>query len=219
LLWIQGSLSPQDIRDRVLSDESFRNELILWLEQCQQGEYTNGTQSDVAQRVRERRHIETDIAADMEDAPDKEATEKEFRDPCTVLPAVPPADRSTASQSRWWKDLCEEVDDIVYLSNRHDHKHRRGCLRGNPPYCKARFPRQMEAETTVDLETGALKFKKLEEWINTFNIILSFVLRGNTDVTSLLSGTQVRAVVAYITDYITKTPLKTYSVFEAVKAV
>ncbi len=219
LLWIQGSLSPQDVRDRMLSDETFRNELILWLEQCQQGDYTNGTQSDVAQRMHARRHVETGIAMDMEDAPEEEATEKDFRDPCTVLPAVPPADRSSASQSRWWEDLCEEVDDVVYLSNRHDHRHRRGCLRGNPPYCKARFPRQMEAETAVDLETGALKFRKTEEWINTFNIILSYVLRCNTDVTSLLSGTQVRAVVAYITDYITKTPLKTYSVFEAVKAV
>jgi hypothetical protein len=48
---------------------------------------------------------------------------------------------------------------------------------------------------------------------------LTYTLRCNTDVTSLLSGTSIKAVVAYISDYITKQSLKIYHMFDTVKNV
>ena len=65
--------------------------------------------------------------------------------------------------------------------------------------------------------TGALNIKKGEPWLIT--PVLTYVLRCNTDVTSLLSGTAVKAVVAYISDYVTKTALKTYTMFDSIKGV
>ncbi|KAJ7826027.1 hypothetical protein B0H13DRAFT_1508041, partial [Mycena leptocephala] len=41
----------------------------------------------------------------------------------------------------------------------------------------------------------------------------------NTDVTSLLSGTSINAVVAYISDYISKASLNIYHIFDTVKDV
>ena len=38
-------------------------------------------------------------------------------------------------------------------------------------------------------------------------------------MTSLLSGTAVKAVIAYTTDYITKPSLKLHTIFQAVKSV
>ncbi|KAA1479921.1 hypothetical protein DENSPDRAFT_789682, partial [Dentipellis sp. KUC8613] len=61
--------------------------------------------------------------------------------------------------------------------------------------------------------------KKGEAWLNTFTYSLSYLLRCNSDVTSLLSGTAIKSIVAYITDYITKSPLNTHVIFEAVKTV
>ncbi|KAJ7229539.1 hypothetical protein B0H12DRAFT_1029993 [Mycena haematopus] len=55
--------------------------------------------------------------------------------------------------------------------------------------------------------------------INTVTPDLTYLLRCNTDVTSLLSGTAIKAVVAYVCDYITKPSLKLYHAFDAVKAV
>ena len=71
----------------------------------------------------------------------------------------------------------------------------------------------------MDPATGTLSLKKLEQWLNTITPLATFLLRCNTDVTSLLSGTAVKAVVAYITDYITKQSLRTYTVFEVIKSV
>ena len=54
--------------------------------------------------------------------------------------------------------------------------------------------------------------------MNTVTPELSYLLRSNSDVTSLLSGTSVKAVVAYVTDYITKQSLKTYSIFDVIRS-
>ncbi|KZT13897.1 hypothetical protein NEOLEDRAFT_1082119, partial [Neolentinus lepideus HHB14362 ss-1] len=61
--------------------------------------------------------------------------------------------------------------------------------------------------------------KKGESRLNTFTAPLTYLLRSNSDVTSLLSGTALKAVIAYVTDYITKTPLKTYTIFQTIKDV
>src|ERR1700683_4604333 len=97
-------------------------------------------------------------------------------------------------------------------------KEHKGCLnaQGN---CKARFPRELFEETQVDPKTGALNVKKGEEWVNTFTVLLTYLLRSNSDVTSLLSGTAIKAIVAYISDYVTKPGLKTYSIFDTITGV
>jgi len=71
----------------------------------------------------------------------------------------------------------------------------------------------------VDPLSGALKIKKGEMWLNTFTPELTYMLRCNTDVTSLMSGTAIKAVVGYITDYVTKSGLNSYTTFDAVRQV
>ncbi|RPD52446.1 hypothetical protein L227DRAFT_481424, partial [Lentinus tigrinus ALCF2SS1-6] len=48
---------------------------------------------------------------------------------------------------------------------------------------------------------------------------VSYLLRCNHDVTSLMSGTTIKSVIAYVADYITKTPLKTHIMFQSVQKV
>ena len=48
---------------------------------------------------------------------------------------------------------------------------------------------------------------------------VTYLIHNNTDVTSLLSRTAIKAVVAYVSDYISKPGLKTYLIFETVKSV
>ncbi len=43
LLWIDGALSPQDIRDRIMkSNSKFQLELVKYLESCHMGEFMTG---------------------------------------------------------------------------------------------------------------------------------------------------------------------------------
>ncbi|TFK58952.1 hypothetical protein BDN72DRAFT_781395, partial [Pluteus cervinus] len=85
--------------------------------------------------------------------------------------------------------------------------------------CRARFPRPLYKESYVDNATGTLLIKKLEPWINTFTPALTYLFRCNTDVTSLKSGTAIKAVTLYVSNYITKTALKTHVVFDSIRSI
>lgn len=137
----------------------------------------------------------------------------------TDLPAVIPS-LHTLDVDEWYTNMCSVADDVVFACNVHDQKHGKGCLRGKgSQYCRARFPQELFSETVVDFETGALRLRHLEPWVNDFSRLISYTVRGNTDVTCLLSGTQVRAVLGYVTDYITKPGLKLYQIFDTIRSV
>jgi len=81
------------------------------------------------------------------------------------------------------------------------------------------FPHPIHDQTKVDPETGALLMKKGEPWINTITPAVTYIMCCNTDITSLSSETSIKAVIMYVTDYITKQGLKTHVIFEAIKAI
>jgi hypothetical protein len=117
----------------------------------------------------------------------------------------------------WWSRFKQTVNELVWRTNRHECGTH--CLSNKYGTCKARYPREVRAETNVDPETGYLNLKKGEAWMNTFSAVLTYLLRSNTDVTSLLSGTAIKAVIAYVTDYVTKPQLQTHVLFETVRSV
>ena len=94
-----------------------------------------------------------------------------------------------------------------------------GCLSNKWGKCKAHFPCKTFEHTEVDMDNGALNINKGESMLNTVTAEVTYLIRSNTDVTSLLSRTAIKAVVAYVSDYISKLALKTYLIFEAVKCV
>ncbi|KAI1783186.1 hypothetical protein LXA43DRAFT_839145, partial [Ganoderma leucocontextum] len=217
LVWIKGSLLPQEIRDKLLTDDDFRTRLVSWLESCHTGDFFSGT--------------ENTLSAEMEDIqPDtivngvfkKGKAKLKVRDPATTLVECPPSQEAAKNPTEladWYRRMREDADRIVFASNRHTREHDKGCQRGKPPYCRARFPRDIIQHTVVDYTTGAIRFRKHEEWINTYHPVMVVVLRCNTDVTCLSSGTAVREVIAYVADYITKSVLTTHTFFERIAQV
>ncbi|TFK58891.1 hypothetical protein BDN72DRAFT_781453, partial [Pluteus cervinus] len=85
--------------------------------------------------------------------------------------------------------------------------------------CRARFPRELIEKSHVDEESGGLILKKKEPWINTLTPVVTYLLRCNTDVTSLKSGTAAKGIVKYTTDYVTKSSLKTHVIFDTIRSM
>ncbi len=110
--------------------------------------------------------------------------------------------------SNTWADgtLKKNTNAKGYLDNKWKH-------------CKSRFPRKIKKETTIDKETGHINLIKKEAWINMFTPIISYIFHCNMDVTSLRSGTAIKAVLVYVTDYITKPGLKTHTIFDCIYVV
>ena len=209
MLWIENSLSPQQIRDKIMnSDSEFQQKIVEYLEGCHTGEFMTGTLKEVRQNCSDR--IEKNI----------------YLDPTMLMPTDIPlaCDKKCdvcnlcKANEMWWKSTFPQIaDDIILKSNVHNCGAK--CMNNKYNSCKARFPREINEKTKVDPIDGSITFKKMEEWINTFTPILSYLLRCNSDVSSLLSGTAIKAIVAYVTDYITKVPLKTYAMFDTVRNV
>ncbi|PBK82748.1 hypothetical protein ARMGADRAFT_946036 [Armillaria gallica] len=115
----------------------------------------------------------------------------------------------------WWGYFRHLVDHLISKVNVHSC-HENTYAMGK---CQGRFPRATFEATTVDPETGHIDMKKREPWINTFTPLLTYLLRCNTDVMLLRSGTAIKAVLIYVSDYITKPSLKMHGFFNVIKSV
>ena len=231
ILWIKNALSPQEIRNKLMSNDSeFQQNLIRYLEGCQKGEFITGTMDYVKSKLPIDIENQTKGIHTIRSNSLRGVTGHLYQDPTQTLPQVPPKScgsiehiNCNACQSlhNWWLTFSDTVDDILLRSNVHkcsssdlDSKKfkAKGCLNQNG-ICKARFPRAIVSETTINSEDGYVNLKKLEPMLNTISPCITYLFRCNTDVTSLLSGTSIKAVISYVTDYIAKPTLKTYQIF------
>jgi Helitron helicase-like domain at N-terminus/PIF1-like helicase len=226
LIWILGSLNPQEMREKIMSSNSeWKKKLISWLENCHTGDFLTGTHADISERAAEN------------------AQSDNYSDPTETMPEPPPPKCSNAHNTdensckrcknldSWWSRFKNTVDDLLLRSNIHtcergqnkDGTRRKGkpsasCKDNKWGKCKARFPRPTFLKSIID-DTGSITMKKIEPWLNTFTPLVTYLFRCNTDVTSLSSGTAIKAVVIYVSDYITKTTLKTHTIFDSIRSV
>ncbi|KAJ7746063.1 hypothetical protein B0H16DRAFT_1321453, partial [Mycena metata] len=229
VLWILNSLSPQEIRDRIMQpDSAFQTKLVHYLESCHRAEFSMGSLSDV------EAHFNLNLKAES-----KWEGIRNYMPPTHTLPTCPPRPcrdigcKETCTRcvqfATWWKSFIIDTDDLALRTNVHSHLYsvddeeldrkkrdwrRKGCMTSKG-VCKARFPRKVFPSTVVE-DDGHVNTKHLEPMVNRYNPLLTYLSRCNTDVTSLMSGTAVKAVVAYVSDYISKVSLKSYQLFASV---
>ena len=111
--------------------------------------------------------------------------------------------------------------DIVELVNSTNiHHHTIACYKyskkHNNPICRLRMPRQIENVSSIDIESGEIKLKRLHETINNFNEYIISACRSNMDIKYIFSGSDAKALVYYITDYVTKSSLSLHDTFSLV---
>ncbi|KAF8240183.1 hypothetical protein L208DRAFT_1201079, partial [Tricholoma matsutake] len=224
LLWIKGAVAPEEIRRCIRDPNSlFGESLIKYLESCHAGEFMTGPKQIVEKNV------------------DLKMESEKYEDPTETMPIPAPSQCNAkncntcdncTTLALWTKDYYETVDDLLLKSNVHTCTTNRnkdgspnklrsftGCLDNIWQKCKARFPRPLFQHTKIDRVTGSLDFKKKESMLNTFTYAITYLFRCNTDVTSLHSGTAIKAVLLYISNYITKPALKTHIIFDTVRSI
>ena len=226
LLWITGNLNPEDLRAKILNEDSaWRQNMIAWLERCHTGDFLTGSHAAVSEK---NKMLKKDPA---------------YVDPTTTMPVPPPIPCKTHESDAdetcvqcniladWNKSYRTVTDDLLLRSNvnncnrsitkdgkRKIKKMYAGCMDNKWGKCKARFPRPTPVKSSVDDE-GAITMKKKDSWINTFTPLVTFILHCNTDVMSLSSGTAIKSVIMYVSDYITKSALKTHTIFDSIRTV
>jgi len=194
LLWIKGAISPEQIKERLLSgDSEFQRKMIEYIDSCVQGYLPGGSLNTVTHTV------------------DNKEQSPGYVKPTMTLPA---ACTSSTAIVIWNEQKNSDVDDLLLKANIHECNCR--CFVKGGKRCKSRFPREVITQTAVD-DTGYIHLRHDEPQMNSVNHFLTYMLRCNTDVSCLLTGTAIKAVMAYATDYITKPSLKTPSMFSLIR--
>jgi hypothetical protein len=103
------------------------------------------------------------------------------------------------------------------------HKHSRTCYKywkGPPDPRQCRFDldvSNVRPFTTVDSESGEICMRCLDGLVNNFNTTILEAMRCNMDIKFIGSGASAKAILYFITDYITKTQLKTHVAYAALE--
>jgi len=127
LLWIEGALSPQEVCDRLVSNDSiFQQDLIRYLKSMHQGEFLTGSMDSVRVSVPMQTESHEGIHAVLQDQ-QAVPTPLDYKDPTQTLPVPAPIhckDPSTCElpckcNSDWWNDYRKTVDDLLLKSNVH----------------------------------------------------------------------------------------------------
>lgn len=80
-----------------------------------------------------------------------------------------------------------------------------------------RMPRKLIPSSIIDPATGHISMRRSDPWINNFNEYLITACRSNMDIKFIWSGNDAKALVYYITDYVTKTSLSFHDTFSLVQ--
>ncbi|KAJ7513269.1 hypothetical protein B0H11DRAFT_1649376, partial [Mycena galericulata] len=191
LVWVEGGLNPNEIKQRVLgtdpSDIEFGKRLLAFLDDT----------------------ISNFIPEDPDPAL---KVPSDTHHPCSVRGIPVTTDDSSFSPERQ-KDLRNVVSQCQY------HTHSKTCFkywRGPPEPKTCRFDLHednVRAESCFDQETGEIHLRCLNGLVNNFNATMIEALRNNMDIKFIGSGASAKAILYYITDYITKSQWKTHVAF------
>ncbi|KAK0452804.1 uncharacterized protein EV420DRAFT_1621675 [Desarmillaria tabescens] len=141
--------------------------------------------------------------------------------PSEIQPEVPSSRSHPSSvcsiQDLYTKDIPNqqaiEADLQNLISKSQIHKHSGTCYK----YWKSPEPRTCREKSSFDPDTGELCLQCLDGMVNHFNETIIRVVRCNMDIQFIGSGASAKAVLYYITDYITKSRLKANVVYAALE--
>jgi hypothetical protein len=131
------------------------------------------------------------------------------------LPTPNPSSPNFASRFR--------ADVVQLVETGNTHRHSDTCYkycnvaRGDKKICRAIMPRKLVPVSKIDPITGHISMRRSDPWINNFNEYLIAACRSNMDIKFIWTGSDAKALVYYITDYVTKMSLSFHDTFALVQ--
>ncbi|THU80765.1 hypothetical protein K435DRAFT_695015, partial [Dendrothele bispora CBS 962.96] len=192
LIWLEGGLNPNEIRDRLVNGQEagFRECLV--------------------------RYLDDTIATHIPLGPESARLQSDKPHPCHLRHVRRLSGETDVSYN---KRLLADLSQLVYKTQLHIHSHT--CYKywkggSAPKTCRFELDQSNSREnTTVDTTTGELTLRQLNGLVNPYNPTILSALRCNMDIKFIGSGTSAKAILYYITDYITKSQLKAHIAFGA----
>jgi hypothetical protein len=194
MVWLEGGLNPNEIKDRVLQNDEY----------------------DFKERL--LRYLEDTISTCIPEYPQEEPVlPQEGAHPCSTRGVNFRKVRDDLLQTMREKDIHSLAKKCQ------THRHSKTCWkywRGPPEPKECRFDldeKNVHPISFTDPETGEITLKCLDGLVNHFNTTILEAVRCNMDIKFIGSGPAAKAILYYITDYITKSQLKTHVALAAME--
>jgi len=192
LVWVEGGLNPNEIREKACANPEFASNLLQFLDDTISNSVPDDPLSEFSSPIFEE-HPCTIRGVNFGDA---------YHEPLDTLRQ---------------KDLHRLVEQCQH------HRHSKTCYK----YWKG-FPEPKEChfdldeknvcyESSFDIESGEICLRCLDGLVNNFNTTMLEAIRCNMDIKFIGSGPAAKAILYYITDYITKSQLKTHIAYAALE--
>ena len=182
LLWLLGGLNPAEIHSRMRDDDDFQKRFFAFFEDT------------IHHHLPEIDAIEVD---------------KSFEPRIERPPQPPPPDATLEALNEWDSVFCTQIKMCGEALQRHEC--RKVCHKyGNDNRCRFLFPHEIVETSHFDPETSSIFLLVRDGTVNYFNPYLLVFCRHNHDIKCILSGKAAKAAMFYITDYITKSDLKSH---------
>ena len=195
LVWLHGHPNPQRMRDLMNKSAEYEKDMFIWLESLIKCELL-GTSTVVNEPA-------------GTELPRPRFTERSgYVHPGThVGPQIDEVDEAAFP----WR-FASSVNDLVQQCNWHNHtdtcwKYLRRGEKRKDSNCRMRIDGTTRGETFTDPETGSVMLRRLHPRIANYNDVIIFLMRANMDIKHIGSGEAAKALIYYVTDYITKTSL------------
>ena len=191
LIWIEGALNPNEIREKVIRDPSWAKTLL---------DYLDDTITNIV----------------PEDPIPDDSTPWDGKGPCTLRGV----DLSLQNTQERLALRMKDINRLADCVQRHKHSHT--CYKyykpGDARTCRFDLKEEnFRAESCVDPETGQICLRCLDGLVNNFNMTILEAVRCNMDIQFIGSGESAKAMIYYITDYITKSQLKSHVAYAALQ--
>ena len=182
LTWLLGGLNPAKIHNKMRDNNEFQKRFFAFFEDM------------IHHHLPEIDSIEVD---------------KSFEPRTERSPQLPPVDATLEALNEWESVFCTQIEMCGEVLQCHEcckvcHKY------GNDDRCRFLFPHEIVETSHFDPETNSIFLLVRDSSVNYFNPYLLVLCRHNHDIKCILSGKAAKAAMFYITDYITKSDLKTH---------
>ena len=199
IVWLEGSLNPNEIKNRIIDqgDSEFCKRLISFLDDT----------------------ISNSIPHD----PDPNLTiPSSQHHPCSVRGFDITGDVTSNLNGEDISKL-QEKDLYNLVKSCQVHRHSKTCYKywkgpPEPKECRFNLNENNTCEkSTFNMNTGELCLRCLDGLVNNFNETILRAIRCNMDIKFIGSGPAAKAIIYYITNYITKSQLKTHVAYAALE--
>lgn len=207
LIWISRSLGPDALRTKLMEDEPFRESVFKWLNDTIKRDVLGQPYNESVTMVNQ----EFDKCA----AGDPHPSTCRCSQP-EKQPGVPDPEFDTEFECQLYR--------LVLDCNWHFHrdtcwKYMRPGETKDHEHCHMRKDGTKQADPALEPETGAILHRQMHPRINAYHDIVIMLLKSNIDISFIGSSPAAKALIYYITDYITKSGLSTHVAFSALQVV